>query len=132
MSAREELATGGYSYMEVFAEGHHSGSTGTEGMFIPTSFLEEFSEEIASHTFYFHELDGKHSETEGDVSFSDITPENVDDFVKDWLVNDGYEKIYDMLVEIDPDLAKAADKYNVGLMKVAKRVVTLKIEWSDT
>lgn len=63
-----------YCCIKLFGEGYHSGATETQMMFIRKKSLEEAGidrDDIEEYTPYFHELNGKHSEVEGDVIFYD-------------------------------------------------------------
>lgn len=87
---------------------------------------------MAGATFYFYELDGKHSEVEGQVSTTLITERNVDEVVEQFLLCDGdNEKIFEQLHEIDTSMYDQVAKDNETLMKQVSLVTVTKVEWSD-
>lgn len=51
----------------MFGEGYYSGNIVEYSAIIPLEMFEEFEDEITSYTPYFYELDGKHSEVQGQV-----------------------------------------------------------------
>ncbi|CAM0050836.1 hypothetical protein VPHF86_0157 [Vibrio phage F86] len=55
--------------LELSATGYHSNSTETHTMWVTQDFIDKYGDCILAQTIYFHELDGKHSETEGEISF---------------------------------------------------------------
>lgn len=116
MTTRNELVTGNYTYLEVTAEAYHSGSTASVGLIVPNSFYKEYEEDIDDWHFSFHELNGKHSEVEGELTATDIREHNVDAVVR-WLldVSHGQEKLLEMVQEIDSDLLEEIDCLNSNL-----------------
>lgn len=61
--------------VEVFAEGYYSGQTETVAVVMSKEFVEEHIDNFG--TVYFSELDGKHSEVEGDISTKQVNEENI-------------------------------------------------------
>lgn len=55
--------------LELSATGYYSSSTETHTMWVTQDFIDKYGECILAQTIRFHELDGKHSETEGAITF---------------------------------------------------------------
>lgn len=60
------------------AEAYYSGATVTHDAFVTQAFIDENEEIIEGYHFSVHELDGKHSETEGEVSFDTLDKDNAE------------------------------------------------------
>lgn len=95
----EELAV-----IKIEAEGYYSNSYIRCEAVVEKSFIEKYVEDFNS--VYFHELDGKHSEIEGDVTILNLNKENLADVIKSYLDAEGDEyKIWECLVyDIDEDV----------------------------
>ncbi|CAL9972519.1 hypothetical protein VPHD482_0170 [Vibrio phage D482] len=61
--------------IEVTATGHYSNATETQTCFVTAEFIEKYKDAIDTFTYRFHELDGKHSETEADIHVLESTKE---------------------------------------------------------
>ena len=59
----------------IEAEGYRSGATALQVGFVEKEVYEDWKEEIESYTSYFGDLDGKHSEVEGETSIMLIEDE---------------------------------------------------------
>ena len=57
-------------FVELFGEGYYSGSCCSQSGFFTKEFFEENEDLIRGYTPYFHYLDGKHSEVDGDVKIN--------------------------------------------------------------
>lgn len=53
--------------IELFGEGYRSGAVARHVSLVTKDFYEENIELVENYTPYFHELDGKHSEVQGNV-----------------------------------------------------------------
>lgn len=97
-----------YCCIKLFGEGYHSGATETHMMFIRKKSLEDAGidrDDIEEYTPYFVELNGKHSEVEGEVTFyEDLSQvDNLKELIVESCEADDW-KIYDsMLHEFDTD-----------------------------
>lgn len=61
--------------IHVHAEGYRSGAVKDCAVVVEKSFHEKWKDDYNS--VWFHELDGKHSEQEGEVVFTEINEENL-------------------------------------------------------
>ncbi len=61
---------GNVVFVEFYGKGYYSGSSESHSAFVTKEFFEENKETFENYTPYFHELDGKHSEIEGDVNIN--------------------------------------------------------------
>lgn len=88
------------------AEGYYSEATYKEDIMITKESYEIIKEDVDNLDLYIYELDGKHSETEGDISIDEFTEEELlkEHFPND---NDG-DTLYDHLDDI-------FEKYNLKL-----------------
>lgn len=75
----------------MFGEGYHSGNVAEYSAILPLQLFEEFEEEIVSYTPYFYELDGKHSEVQGQVFVKDLPMQR--------LISEMIETDYDYVLE---------------------------------
>ena len=57
-------------FIEFYGEGYYSGASESQSAFVTKEFFEEYKDEFEGYTPYFSELDGKHSEIEGDVKIN--------------------------------------------------------------
>lgn len=53
--------------IELFGEGYRSGAVARHVSLVTKDFYEENIDLVENYTPYFHELDGKHSEVQGEV-----------------------------------------------------------------
>ncbi len=111
--------------LNVYAEAYYSGATYEEDVVISRNLYEKIKEELNEYDsennenasgIYVGELDGKHSEVEGDLSIEVYSEDEVADC--DWNLNeDGdrlYYKVKDICDEKDLDLdedIKAVKEY---------------------
>jgi hypothetical protein len=63
--------------VNLYAEGHYSHKVKEENVFITTESFLKMENNINGIVVHFHELDGKHSCTEGDVSATSYTEEEL-------------------------------------------------------
>ncbi len=61
---------GNVVFVEFYGEGWYSGASESQSAFVTKEFFEENKEIFEDYTPYFSELDGKHSEIEGDVKIN--------------------------------------------------------------
>lgn len=59
--------------INLYGEGYYSGNSESYTMVVSLSFYEKYEDEINNYTPYFHELDGKHSEVEGETSVTPVS-----------------------------------------------------------
>ncbi|AUR85878.1 hypothetical protein NVP1081O_143 [Vibrio phage 1.081.O._10N.286.52.C2] len=71
--------------LEITATGHYSDATAAQTCWVTQEFVEKYEEPIGEWSFTFSELDGKHSETEGEL-FIHSTPR---DMALAWSVSQG-------------------------------------------
>ena len=57
-------------FVEFYGEGWYSGASESQSSFVTKEFFEEHKDEFEGYTPYFSELDGKHSEIEGEVKIN--------------------------------------------------------------
>ncbi|ALP47540.1 hypothetical protein phiST2_0380 [Vibrio phage phi-ST2] len=53
--------------IEVSATGYYSNATAAHTCWVTAEFVEKYEDAICAFSFYFSDLDGKHSETEAEV-----------------------------------------------------------------
>lgn len=95
--------------INIFGEGYYSGNTQSNSMVVEKAFYEEYKEEIDSYTPYFSELDGKHSEVQGNLTVTPITKENLGHVVA-IVLEDCYWEVSDILSEISKELPAEWEK----------------------
>lgn len=71
--------------IEVSATGHYSNASETHTCWVTKEFCDKYADAIGTFSYHFHELDGKHSETEGDVYIH----ESVTDMMNAWIASNG-------------------------------------------
>ena len=78
--------------IEGFAEAPYSGATAYGSILVPKSVLD--LSELKNVDFCVYELDGKHSETDGEITITEGTLEElVKKETKDYEVNDYFDKV---------------------------------------
>lgn len=92
--------------INFYAEGYYSGQTYEENLRIRTEVYEKLKDEINSIKCYVGDLDGKHSEVEGDIEVEHYIEEDILHCSWD-LSNDGKKLYY--------ELKRIFDKYNLNL-----------------
>ena len=80
--------------IKVEAEGYWSGAKRLDTAVVEKSFVEEWEDSF--HTVYYTDLDGKHSEMKGDVSFVDITKDNLKEVI-DLYLDGGCDAIWEQM-----------------------------------
>lgn len=120
--------------IELFGEGYYSGSVASHlGFMLKQDYLK-YKEEIESYIPYFSELDGKHSETEGEVFVHELDNEIAAAYVRmtdDWLF---YECLIEHAIqdyEVDFDVEHSRLKtFSEEIMSVfsMSTVTTVEIE----
>lgn len=86
--------------IKVEAEGYRSGATRLDTAVVEKNFVKEWEDDFSS--VYYYELDGKHSQTEGDVSFVEITKDNLKEIIDLYLDGDCdaiWESMFDDIPE---------------------------------
>lgn len=64
-------------FIEMTATGHYSGATESEMVWIDDALYEKYEHQINEICFYFHDLDGKHSETKGELYIHETLTEGL-------------------------------------------------------
>ena len=115
--------------LNVYAEAYYSGATYEEDVVISRNLYEKIREELNEYDsennenargIYVGELDGKHSETKGDLSVEIYSEDEVGDYSWD-LNEDGdnlYYKVKDICDEKDLDLDKDIENVKEYLKNV--------------
>lgn len=96
------------------ATAYYSGQEACEGVFLPSHIYEKYHEEIEDifTSYYFYELDGKHSEVRGDlVTMGFNSPEGITEFIHKNNVE--YEEYY-LLEQLDDDRFTAEEIENIA------------------
>lgn len=103
-----EQLFGNYVCIELYGEGYYSGQSETHVAFVTKSFYDEHEDLIVNYTPYFHELDGKHSEVEGETFVIEIVDyETACRALKHLATRDSDYQIWDgMFDSLDKDLVK--------------------------
>ena len=85
--------------IRLTADGYYSGSSVEECCILREDTFDKIKEKLFNKTFYFHELDGKHSETEGDLSIEIIDKSLLNTIFWDE-INTSNDKLNETLIEL--------------------------------
>lgn len=85
--------------LEVSATGYRSGAFRSSIFFMSKEDYDKHEEKLGEYRFWFHELDGKHSQVEGDVAVYHIDEDIGQAYYQ---VTDGDDKWLDCIRDILP------------------------------
>ena len=87
-------------FIEFFGEGYYSGASESQSAFVTKEFFEEYKDEFEGYTPYFSELDGKHSEIEGEVKINLCeTEEDIKTALKTFTEQDGDWMVFESCLD---------------------------------
>lgn len=113
--------------LEVSATGHRSGAFRSCIFFMSEEDYDKHAEKLGEYRFWFHELDGKHSEVEGEVM---VRREDQDIGQSYHLVTDGDDKWLDCINDVLPeDFVPALKAFNNAVWAGMVETQIVKVEF---
>ena len=87
-------------FVEFYGEGWYSGASDSQSAFVKKEFFEEYKDMFEGYTPYFSELDGKHSEIEGEVKINLCeTEEDIKTALKTFTEQDGDWMVFESCLD---------------------------------
>lgn len=104
--------------LEGFARGYYSGATASGQCYIPKTFFDEHKEEIEELDVWTFELDGKHSEQEVSIDYTECTLGTINKYDDDEEID--LESYIEDLVEDSDVLSDALGEFFKKINNIKK------------
>lgn len=113
--------------LAVSAEGYRSGAFRSHIFFMPEDDFDKHEDVLLAYRFWFHELDGKHSEIEGEVT---VHYKDHDIGQAYHMSTDGDEKWIDCINDVLPeDVVPALKAFNNAVWAGLVETKVIKVEF---
>lgn len=113
--------------LEVSATGYRSGAFSSHIFFMTEEDFNKHEDVLREYSFWFHELDGKHSEIEGKVK---VHYKDHDIGLAYYRVTDGEDKWVDCINDVLPeDIVPALREFNDTIWQGLVETKVIKVEF---
>ena len=125
---------GNVYWVSATAEAYYSGNSVTDGIFVSKELWDRIEQEYLCSVWY-HELDGKHSEVEAEVTSVLIVEENIYTVLMDYEQSNGddYKITECYLYEQDEDLINQISEFHKDFVSklTFKKTVVINFDGED-